>query len=165
MNGLQLQGVANVVNFLIFAWVLWKWALPPIKRLLSERHTANLQAVTASEEARSKAEEALKATQLRLAGVEHELDALLAQAKALAKEQAAAIALAATADAERLRAAAFSEIERERLSAVQEIRALVMSQAFEQAQAQLERSMNGDRQRELVKGLIQKVGDGSLAFK
>lgn len=165
MNNLTLQIVGNLFNFALFAFVLVKYALPVIKKVLAERHEATMTAIRTSEEAKRQAAEALEATKARLAGSEAEFAKLIEQARNIAAAQAVAIETAAKSEAERLKAGARAEIERERQAAVQEIRQAVMRQAFERATVELQQQMSPERQRELVAGLIQKVGDGSLALK
>ncbi|MNS73592.1 ATP synthase subunit b, sodium ion specific [compost metagenome] len=164
-NTLTLQIIGNVVNFAIFAFVMVKYAGPAIKKVLADRHEATMLAIRTSEEAKRQAQESLAATQARLAGADAEFAKLIENAKQIAASQGAAIEAASKSEAERLKAGARAEIERERQAAVQEIRQAVMRQAFERATVELQQQMSPERQRELVAGLIQKVGDGSLALK
>ena len=159
------HAIANILNFVLFAIVIAKFAGPPIQRSLKEREEAAKAAVREAEEARKAAEQALSATQARLANVDLELAELVAGARDLAGKQAASLEAAGREEADRLRNAARAEIERERQSAVNDIRRLLMQQAFERAALELQGAMTVERQRELVGGLIQKVGDGSLALK
>ena len=165
MNTLTLQIIGNLFNFALFAFVMWKYAIPAVKKVLAERREATMTAIRTSEEAKRHASEALAATQARLAGADAEFAKLIEQARQIAAAQAASIEEAAKSEAERLKATARAEIERERLAAVQEIRLAVMRQAFDRATVELQQQMSPERQRELVAGLIQKVGDGSLALK
>jgi F-type H+-transporting ATPase subunit b len=165
MNAMQVQAIANLVNFAIFLFILFKWALPAAKQVIRDRHAAIVELVRHADETHQRANEALSQTQSRLAGVDAELNNLVSQAKQLASAQAAEVESNAKADAERLRAQAKAEIERERQAAVEEIRQLMLNQAFERVTAELQSSMTPERQRELVNSLVQKVGDGSLALK
>lgn len=165
MSAVQVQAIANIVNFLLFLFILFKWALPAAKKVIADRHKAIVDLVRHADETEARANEALAQTKSRLAGVDAELSGLLDQAKSLASAQAADLEQTARADAERLRAQAKAEIERERQAAVEEIRRLMLNQAFERATAELQSSMNPERQRQLVDSLVQKVGDGSLALK
>lgn len=159
------HAIANIVNFLLFVIVVAKFAGPAIQKALHDREEATKASIRDAEAARKAAEQALSATQARLANVDKELADLVADARVLAGKQAASLEAAGREEADRLRVAAKSEIERQRQGAVNDIRALLMEQAFERAAAELRAGMTADRQRELVGGLIQKVGDGSLALK
>lgn len=159
------HAIANIINFLLFVIVIAKFAGPAIKKGVADREEATKAAIREAEEARKAAEQALSATQARLANVDKELADLVAGARDLAGKQAASLEAAGREEADRLRASARAEIERERQSAVNDIRRLLMQQAFERAASDLRGAMTVERQRELVGGLIQKVGDGSLALK
>lgn len=159
------HAIANIINFLLFVIVVAKFAGPAIQKALHDREEATKASIRDAEAARKAAEQALSATQARLANVDKELAGLVADARVLAGKQAATLEAASRDEAERLRTAAKTEIERQRQGAVNDIRALLMEQAFERAAAELRAGMTADRQRELVGGLIQKVGDGSLALK
>jgi F-type H+-transporting ATPase subunit b len=159
------HAIFNVVNFLLFIILVVKFGGPAVVSNLDERRKAVLEAIKDATEANKAAVASLAETKARLSGVDGELAGMLEDAKRIGAMQAAALEEAGKAEAERLRAAAKAEIERQRQAAVQDVRALLMRQAFERAALELQQSMTADRQRELVNGLIQKVGDGSLALK
>lgn len=165
MSPAMIQGIANLVNFLLFAGVLIYFAGPAVKKIVKDRHEATLAAIREAEAAHREAEEALKATQTRLGNIEQEFAQLLEQARTMAAAQGATIEAEAREDAERVKAQAKGEIERERQAAVQEIRQMVMAQAFDRAALELQQQMNPEQQRQLVGSIIQKVGDGSLPLK
>lgn len=165
MSGEQIQAIANLVNFALFVGILVKWVFPAANKLVRDRHVEHVALVRDADEAHRLASESLKATTARLAGVEGELSSLVDSARKLASQQGADIEATAREDAQRLREQATADIQRERQAAVREIRQLVMNQAFSRAETELAAAMNGDRQRELVHALVQKVGDGSLALK
>lgn len=159
------HAIANILNFLLFVIVIAKFAGPVLKKNLADREEATRAAIRDADDARKAAEQALSATQARLANVDKELADLVAGARDLAGKQAASLEAAAREEADRLRASARAEIERERQAAVNDIRRLIMQQAFDRASQDIRGAMTVERQRELVGSLIQKVGDGSLAFK
>jgi F-type H+-transporting ATPase subunit b len=159
------HAVANIVNFLLFVVIVAKFAGPPLAQALQDTREATFRAIREAAESRGSAEQTLAATQTRLGSVDAELAALVADAREMAAKQAAKLELTAQAEVERLRAAAQAEIERERQAAVNDLRQLMADQAFERAVRQLQMMMTPERQRDLVAGLIQKVGDGSLALK
>jgi F-type H+-transporting ATPase subunit b len=159
------HAVANIINFLLFVIIVAKFAGPPLAQALQDSREATLRSIREAAESRSLAEQTLATTQTRLGSVDAELVALVADAREMATKQAARLEVSAQAEVERLRAAAKAEIERERQAAVNELRQMMADQAFERAIRQLQSLMTPERQRDLVTGLIQKVGDGSLALK
>lgn len=165
MSQAMIQGIANLVNFLLFIGVLAYFAGPVIKKLVRDRHAATMAQIREAEAARKESEEALAAHQDRLSGIEAEFSQLLEQAKTMAAAQSQSISAEAQDDVDRIKAQAKAEIERERQAAVQEIRHLVLSQAFDRAALELQQQMSPEQQRQLVGTMIQKVGDGSLPLK
>lgn len=165
MTAMHWQGIFNLINFLIFVFVLVKFAGPAVKNILRQRQEETMTAIRSAEAAKRDAEEALTITKTRLANIEGDIARVVEDSRTLAANQAALIEQAAKEDAARIRASARFAIEAERQAAVAEIRKLVMAQAFDRASLELQQQMSPERQRELVGQLIQKVGDGSLAFK
>ncbi|MEB3330252.1 MAG: ATP synthase F0 subunit B [Candidatus Sericytochromatia bacterium] len=159
------HAIANVVNFLLFVIVIAKFAGPVIAQALEDSANATWTAIRTADEGRVAAEQTLAETQARLAHVDRELGELVAEARELASRQAAKLEAASREDAERLRASAQDEIARERQAAVQELRRVLLDQAFDRAGRDVRSAVTLDRQRALVSELIQKVGDGSLALK
>jgi F-type H+-transporting ATPase subunit b len=159
-----LHAIANIVNFLLFVFIVVKFAGPPIAKNVEDRRQAALDAIKEATEANRKALASLDDTRARLANVDGELATMLDDARKIGLMQAASIEEATRQDIERLHLAAKAEIERQRQGAVQEVRSLLMRQAFERAALELQQSMTPERQRELVNGVVQKVGDGSLAL-
>lgn len=165
MTFTSLHAIANIINFLLFIFLVVKFAGPFVQKNVEDRRQAVLDAIREAAESNRKALASLADTKDRLANVDTELANLLSEARRSGQLQAAAIEEAGRAEAERLKVSAKAEIERQRQAAVQDIRAMLMRQAFERAALELQQSMTAERQRELVNGLIQKVGDGSLALK
>lgn len=165
MSFTSLHAIANIINFFLFVFVVVKFAGPAVQKNFADRQQAVLDAIREATLANRKAVESLGETRARLANVDTELATLLSDARRVGEMQAANLEEAGRQEAERLRATAKADIERERQAAVQDIRHLLMRQAFERAALELQQSMTAERQRELVNGLLQKVGDGSLALK
>ena len=165
MSFTSLHAIANIINFLIFLIVVVKFAGPAVKKNVEDRHQAILDALAEATSASKQAVTSFEQTRERLANIETELATVLSDARRIAELQVATIEEGGRSDAERLREAAKAEIERERQGAVQEIRTMLMRQAFERAALELQQSMTPERQRELVNGVIKKVGDGSLALQ
>ncbi len=161
MNAIVLQTFFAVFNFVLIAFVLYKFAGPMVAKTLRERNEANRLALEAAEAAQAKAETELAEFRTRLANVEQELAAIVSSAKNNAALVAKDIESTAGTDAQRLRDHAKLEIEREKSLAQQTIRVTLLQRALDEAEAELRRQMGPDLQRQLVSRFIQKVGDGS----
>lgn len=159
------HAIFNVLNFLLFVVVVAKFAGPAIAAAIEAHRKGIEDSLTEAARMRAEAEVALAETKARLSGMDAEVARVVSEAKAMAESKAADLKASAEAEVLRLKASASADIEREGQRAVNEIRALVMRQAFERAAELLRRDMTAQRQQELVAGLVQKVGDGSLALK
>lgn len=165
MNPIVLQAFFAVFNFVLIAWVLYKFAGPMVTRELKARNEANRQALEKAEAAQAEAARELAAFRTRLANVEGELSGIVANARTMAAQVAKDVETTAATDAERLREHAKLEVQRERTLAQQTIRVTMLRRALAEAEAELKRQMNADLQQQLVSRFIQKVGDGSCPIK
>jgi len=161
MTAIALQAFFAVFNFLLIAFVLWKFAGPKVAATLHERNEANRKALEEAEAAQTKAEAELAEFKKRLANVEQELAEVVSNAKTMATQVAKDVEATGQADAQRLRDHAKLEVDRERSLAQQTIRVTMLRRALEEAEAELKRQMSAETQRQLVARFIQKVGDGS----
>lgn len=161
MNAIVLQTFFAVFNFVLIAFVLYKFAGPKVATMLKERNEANRQALEAAEAAQAQAQAELAEFRTRLANVEQELASIVSTAKTNAAQVAQDIAVTTESDAQRLREGAKAEVEREKSLAQQTIRVTMLRRALEEAEAELKRQMSPDLQHQLVARFIQKVGDGS----
>lgn len=161
MNPIVLQTFFAVFNFVLIAFLLWKFAGPKVASTLHEKNEATRKALEAAEAAQAAAEAELAAFRTRLANVEAELAAVVANAQAMAQQVARDLEATGEADAQRLRDHAKLEVERERRLAQQTVRVTMLRRALEEAEAELKRQMSADLQHHLVARFIQKVGDGT----
>lgn len=165
MNPVVLQIFFAIFNFVLIAWVLYKFAGPIVTRELKARNEANRQALEKAEAAQAEAARELTEFRTRLANVEGELASIVGNAKTMAQQVAMDVEATAGVDAERLREHAKLEVERERTLAQQTIRVTMLRRALAEAEGELKRQMSADLQHQLVSRFIQKVGDGSCPIK
>lgn len=165
MNPIVLQTFFAVFNFLLIAFVLWKYAGPIVSKNLNERHEANRKALDEAEATQAKAQAELAEFKTRLANVDQELAGIVTNAKTMALQVAKDVETTGEADAQRLRDHAKTEVDRERRLAQQTIRDNMLRRALDEAEAELKRQMSPELQHQLVARFIQKVGDGSCPIK
>lgn len=156
-----LQIFFAVFNFLLVAFLIYKFAGPKVASGLKDMNEANRSMIEAAEAAHLEASQELENYRSKLSNVEAELQGIVEQAKTVAAQTAESMRSTAEADAERLRSHAKQEIERERSIASQAISASLLAQALEAAKLEMRRQMNPEVQQQLVGRFIQKLGDGS----
>ena len=163
-NGLQPADilrllVSNIVAFVIFVWLLRKWAWGPIISMLDERKD-KIQGDFATAEGK-----VAEAEQLRL-----DFEAKLAEIKGLEREKlqeatkrgedlAARLEAEARDKANNILGKGESELLREVASARSELRAQVVTMAIGAAEMLIKDRLDDAKHRQLVEDYIQSLGD------
>jgi F-type H+-transporting ATPase subunit b len=122
--------------------------------------------LTLAEREKAEGEAQVRELEARMAGLEGELDSILSKADADAAAEKERIIEAARAEAEVILAQARSEIDFQRKSAEQELRALVAQLAVEGAAQRLQAKLQGPAAATLVDRAIdsisQRASDGRI---
>lgn len=149
----------EVVSFGVLLWVLYKFAFPPILKILEERERKIRESLEQAERHRSEAERKLQEYEAKLNAASREAEAVMAQAKERAQRLLEENEQRLAADAERIKAEAAREIEHERRKAVQEIRAQTTDLALLVAEKVVGRSLNDQDHRRLADEALQAVAE------
>lgn len=149
----------EVVSFSILLWVLYKFAFPPILKILEERERKIRESLEQAERHRSEAERKLQEYEAKLNAAAREAEAVMAQAKERAQRLLEENEQRLTADAERIKADTAREIEHERRKAVQEIRAQTTDLALLVAEKVVGRSLNDQDHRRLADEALEAVAE------
>lgn len=149
----------EVVSFGILLWVLYKFAFPPILKILEERERKIRESLEQAERHRSEAERKLQEYEAKLNAASREAEAVMAQAKERAQRLLEENEQRLTADAERIKAETAREIEHERRKAVQEIRAQTTDLALLVAEKVVGRSLNDQDHRRLADEALEAVAE------
>jgi len=149
----------EVLSFSILLWVLYKFAFPPILKILEERERKIRESLEQAERHRSEAERKLQEYEAKLNAASREAEAVMAQAKERAQRLLEENEQRLEADAERIKAETAREIEHERRKAVQEIRAQATDLALLVAEKVVGRSLNDQDHRRLADEALQAVAE------
>ena len=160
-----VHAIGALINFVLFAIVIAKFGMPLFQKMLADRQADTQRSLEEANAAERLAAASLAQVEHRLSQLDGEIGLMLEDAAVAARNQAVAVVEAARIETERLKVQARAEIARERQAAVESLRQAVLAQAFERATLELQQQMNAERQRELVHGLVQKVGDGTLVLR
>lgn len=161
----MITGIWALINFLILAGVIVKFAKKPIANALGQREEAIAEALRLADANRKAAEEALAEQKRLLAEAETELAKITVNAKAMAETLSADLSAQAEAEAKRIGETTVSQIDLEKQSALAALRREVSRLAFEEAERKIKAELNPDRQRELFGSFKERVGERSLAIK
>jgi F-type H+-transporting ATPase subunit b len=159
INGLAL--LAQVINFVIILFLLNRFALGPITRILAERRERIAQGLKDAEQARSDREAAEQERLDALQEARREANEIINRAQRTAEETREQDIAATRAELERMRERATADIEAEKQRALADLRAEVADLALAAAGKVVGETMTGDRQRRLVEEFLAGAGASS----
>jgi F-type H+-transporting ATPase subunit b len=148
----------STINFLIFAFLMWKYAWPALRDFLAARHTEVAEAMAAAELARKEAEAIRAEYAQKEAALEETRRRMLEeirQGAALDREKSLSEAKAA---AERLRAEAERQAEHDLARARRELRAEAARLAAELAEKDVQARLSDSDRARLVREFVEGVG-------
>jgi F-type H+-transporting ATPase subunit b len=152
-----ITSVTTLVIFCILVAVLGKFAWNPIVSGLKKREEKIRKEISDAEEARARAEQTLKEYNTRLAAAEQQVRDMLNKAAAEGQQIAAGIRTQAQQESEEAKERATRDIESARDRAIAELYEVAADLAVGVAEKILQRNINADDQRELVKRSLEQL--------
>jgi len=149
----------EVVSFGILLWVLYKFAFPPILKILEERERKIRENLEQAERHRLEAERKLQEYEAKLNAASRDAEAVMAQAKERAQRLLEENEQRLAADAERIKGDTAREIDHERRKAIQEIRAQTTDLALLVAEKVVGRTLNDQDHRRLADEALEAVAE------
>jgi len=145
---------STIVLFILFAWVLRRFAWEPLLKVVEEREAHVRGSVESAEKAAREAKELLEKHHEMVRAAGREREEILARALKEADQVRGEVVGKARAEAEQVVARARDQIEREKTQAVSDLRAQVADVAIEAASRIVKTSMTPEAQRKLVDDYI-----------
>jgi F-type H+-transporting ATPase subunit b len=142
--------VWSAVCFVVILFIVWKVALPRMKKLLDDRSAAIEGNIAKADEAQRKAEAALEEYTAQLAEARKEAGEIREAAREDGKKIVAEAKDAATAEASRLTATAHTQIEAERQTALVSLRSEVGTLALDLAGGVIGETLSDDKKAQAV---------------
>jgi len=146
-----------VINFLIFVFLIYRFALPPARRYLVSRRDEILGAVRSADESKEKADSALRSYRDRLASADDETKTLLETLRAEGEREKAKILRDAKELAATIRADADFVSQQEIKVARQQIREEIARIAERAAENALRANLRAADQQRLVEQFLQGI--------
>lgn len=146
-----------LINFGVFLAIMSRLAWKPLKAFMVQRHDGIAKALDDAAKLRAEAQALLDAAQRRVAGVDAEIDALLATIRKEAEAEKARIVANAEADAKRLKVEAERQIAAEIERARRELRRGVIEAAVAAADETLRKNIAADDQRKMAERYVADV--------
>ena len=159
-SGLQINLfwiIVSSLNFLLFLFLISRFAFGPINEILESRRTRIEQGLKDAEQARLDRENAEKERAAALQEARREANEILARAQKIAQETRDADIAATKADLERIRERAAAEIEAEKQRAITELRTEVADLALQAASKVVGETLTTERERRLVAEFLTEI--------
>ncbi len=114
--------LGQLVGFAVIVFLLWKFVVPPVRRLMSDRQEAVRKQLTESEEAKKKLEEANRAHEKALEEAKGEAKVVIEEARADAERIAAQLREQADVEVERVKVQGEKQIQLLRAQLIRQLR-------------------------------------------
>src|SRR5262245_50662317 len=153
--GLNLPSlIAQFVNFGVLLFILWRFVLPPVRRMLDERRARIQESLEAAERMRQQATETERMLEEQREEGRRQAQEIIAQGQEIARRIEAEARTQAQADAENLIARARSEIQLERDGAIAELRREFADIAVSAAEKVINQSLDRQAHRRLIDDVL-----------
>jgi F-type H+-transporting ATPase subunit b len=148
---------STLVLFLIFAFVLGKFAWGPLLGMIEEREKTVREQVEGAEKAQAEAAALLVQRNDMMRDAAREREEMIARAQKEAEQVRSELLAKARGDAEQVLQRAKEQIEREKSQAIHDLRAQVAGLAVEAAARIVQSSLTPEAQRKLADDYIASV--------
>jgi F-type H+-transporting ATPase subunit b len=151
----------GVLSFVVLLFLLWKFALPPLKQGMEGRAERIRESLETAERAKVEAESVRDDYQRQLADARNESARIIEEARQTADQLRRDLQQRAEADIAELRQRAADEIQASKDRALAEVRVQVAEIAIGAAERVVQRSLDDATNRALVDSFIDQVGAGN----
>jgi F-type H+-transporting ATPase subunit b len=146
--------LAQLVNFGIILFVLWKWVFGPVAKGLADR-TTKIEGSLAEAERIAKERETFDSWKNKeISGVRQEAAEIITQAKAGAEQARTEITKTAMDDAKRILESGKAQLNQEKNKAVHEIKAEVAEMVVKVTETILKKKLDSAADKNLIKDAI-----------
>ncbi len=162
--GLNLPSlIAQFVNFGVLLFILWRFVLPPVQKMLDERRHRIQESLEAAERMRTQATDAERRVQEQLDEARRQGRQLVEDAQAIANRIKDDAHTQAQADIEQMRARAVADIELERQGAIAALRREFADITVTAAERVINQSLDRNAHQRLIQDTLAESslgGDG-----
>jgi F-type H+-transporting ATPase subunit b len=145
-------------NFLIFAYIIKRFALPVVRDFLRSRRAEILTSIESAAESKKQAAAVVTGYQAKLAGIQREVDAIQAELRADGEREKSKLIAEAESLAAKIKDDAVFLADQEVKTARQKIRYDMAIQAESSARELLGRHLSAGDQDRLAEDFIQSIG-------
>jgi F-type H+-transporting ATPase subunit b len=155
---LGVELYVNLAAFVVLFVLLWKFAFPPITKMLDERAERIRESLEKAEDTRIEAERLLEEYRQQMAEARQEAAKIIEQGRTVAENMKAEIVAKAREEAEAEKAKALEAIRAERAAAMAELQAKVADLSVAVAGKILGEQLSPSEHEALIERYIAEVG-------
>lgn len=160
--GLNIPGlIVQFINFGILIFILSRFVLPPVRRMLDERAKRIQESLDAAERMRTQAQETERMLEEQRAEGRRQAQEIIGQAQEIARRIEADARTQAQVEAESLIARARTEIQLERDSALAELRREFADVTVQAAEKVINQSLDRQQHRRLIEDVLAAADLGA----
>ena len=153
--GLNLTGlIVQFVNFGVLLFILWRFALPPVRRMLDERRRRIQESLEAADRMKVQAAETERMLEEQRAEGRRQAQEIIGQAQEIARRIEADAREQAQRETEALLARARTEIQLERDAAIGELRREFADVTVRAAEKVINQSLDRQAHRRLIEDVL-----------
>jgi len=153
--------IVQLVAFVIFVWLLWRWALGPIVRVLDQRQTRIRESMEAAQKMQAELAETTAKNEEVLAQARQEAQHIVAQARESGERLVAQAQQAANAQSEEYLQRARETLQSETEQARQQLRQEVADLAVTAAGKIVRKELDPQTQARLIEETLTEAGASS----
>jgi F-type H+-transporting ATPase subunit b len=147
--------IAQIVNFLVLLFVLWKFAYGPVLAMLEKRQKKIEKGLKDADDAHKKLEESAEKQKEILKNARTEAKDIVEKAREQAEKAKSEIALEAKVQAEKIITVAKAEIEQEKQKTINEIKSEIGGLVVAATEKIVGEKMDSEKNRELIEKAIE----------
>ena len=148
----------SLASFGVLFFALWKFALPPITKMLDERSDKIRDSLEKAEETRMEAQTLLEEYKQQMAEARTEAGKLLDDARKAAEGMKDELTAQAASEAEEIKTKALEAIEAEKRAAMAELQASMASLSTDLAGRIIASELDEAKHKALIEGYLADVG-------
>jgi F-type H+-transporting ATPase subunit b len=149
------------ISFTILFIVMWRFALPPVRKMMETREERIRGDLERAESAKGEAEGVLDEYRSQLADARNEASRILEEARQAADQMRRDLVARAESDAAELRGRAQEDIRLASERAMADLRNRVADLSIELAETIVKRNLDRDTQLQLIENYINEVGSNN----
>jgi F-type H+-transporting ATPase subunit b len=146
------------LSFVVLLGLMWKFGLPPVRKMLKDREDRIRDDLERAEQARTEAEGVLEDYRRQLAEARTEASQIIEASREQAEEVRRELIAKAESDAAEVRQRATEDARLASERAMSELRGSVADLSIELAEKVVERNLDHDTQIQLIESYINQVG-------